>query len=120
MNDRVLSYDTASGTITELLGRENGIRKPTSLFFSGSSLLVTSSGNGKIFSLQDGNGDGSVFSDTFKVARNFSANTIRFTFSGISNITSPTASGSFTFSGFSKNTGDFVGTGANLLYTFSG
>lgn len=54
MNDRVLSYDITSGGITKLLGRENGIRKPTSLYFSGNTLLIASSGKGEIFSLQDG------------------------------------------------------------------
>ncbi len=54
MNDRVLSYDIPSGSITKLLGRENGIRKPTSLYFSGNTLLIASSGNGKIYGLQDG------------------------------------------------------------------
>lgn len=34
MNDRILSYNAVSGGITKLLGRENGIRKPTSLYFS--------------------------------------------------------------------------------------
>lgn len=34
MNNRVLSYDMTSGEITKLLGQENGISKPTSLYFS--------------------------------------------------------------------------------------
>lgn len=89
MNDRVLSYDTTLGSISRLLGPENGIRKPTSLYFSGNILLIASSGNGKIYSLQDGEEDGTTFSSTFKVAKDFSADKIRFTFLGISSITSP-------------------------------
>ncbi len=54
MNDRILSYDTISKGISKLLGREDGISKPTSLYFSGNTLLIASSGNGEIFSLQDG------------------------------------------------------------------
>ncbi|PJC56623.1 hypothetical protein CO024_02100, partial [Candidatus Gracilibacteria bacterium CG_4_9_14_0_2_um_filter_38_7] len=87
MNDRVLSYNTSLGTIIELLGRADGIRKPTSLYFSGNTLLIASSGNGKIYSLQDGDlGNGSTFSSTFQVANVFQADTIRFTFSGISSV----------------------------------
>lgn len=54
MNDRILSYDTISKGIAKLLDRQDGISKPTSLYFSGNILLIASSGNGKIFSLQDG------------------------------------------------------------------
>ncbi len=81
MNDRVLSYDITSGNIIKLLGAENGLSKPTSLYFSGSNLLIASGGNGKIFSLQDGEINGSTFSSNFKVAKNFSANTLKFIFS---------------------------------------
>lgn len=120
MNDRVLSYDSTLGTISKLLGPENGIRKPTSLFFSGNTLLIASSGNGKIYSLQDGDdGDGSIFSSTFKIAKIFSADNLQFTFSDISSTTAPTGSGDFTFSGFNKNAEDVVNTGTVLQYTFS-
>lgn len=53
MNDRVLAYKTSDGTVTQILGRIDGISRPTSLYFSGSTLLIASAGNGKIFSLQD-------------------------------------------------------------------
>lgn len=117
MNDRVLSYDVTSGGITKLLGRENGISEPTSLFFSGNTLLIASSGNGKIYGLQDGDGDGSVSSSTFRVAKNFSADTLRFVFSGIPSIDAPQATGSFTFTGFVQNPTDTVGTGSSLVYS---
>ena len=119
MNDRVLSYNVTSGGITKLIGAENGLSKPTSLYFSGNTLLVASSGNGKIFSLQDGETDGSVFSSTFKVAKNFSADVLQFSFSGISSVSSPTASGGFTFSGINKMSDDYVTIGSPLQYTFS-
>ena len=99
MNDRVLAYKTSDGTVTQILGRTDGLSRPTSLYFSGSTLLVASAGNGKIFSLQDGSGDGSTFSTTFRVAKNFSADSLVFTFSGISPITSPISTSDFTFSG---------------------
>jgi len=123
MNDRVLSYHKTSGNITEFLGRADGIRKPTSLYFSGNTLLIASSGNGKIFSFQDGdNGNGTTFSGTFRVANVFQADNIRFTFSGIPSITSPTTPGDFTMNGagITQNTSnDIVTTGASLQYTFS-
>lgn len=40
MNDRVLSYNTTDGSILKLLGPEDAVRKPTSLYFSGSTLLI--------------------------------------------------------------------------------
>lgn len=99
MNDRVLSYDITSGGISELLGPENGIEKPTSLYFSGKTLLIASSGNGRIYSLEDGeSGNGSTFSSTFRVASAFLGNTLVFTFSGITSpITAPNSIGSFVF-----------------------
>lgn len=119
MNDRVLSYDITFGRISKLLGPENGIQRPTSLYFSGSTLLIASSGNGKIYSLQDGDSDGSNFSSTFQIAKNFSADNFRFTFSGITSITAPTSSGSFIFSGFNKNSADITSAGSEFL-TYSG
>lgn len=95
MNDRVLSYNKNDGGIVQILGAEDGIEKPNSLYFSGSTLLVASSENGRIYSLSDGEGNGSSFSSTFRVAKNFSADTIRFTFSDIPTITAPTVFGSF-------------------------
>jgi prepilin-type N-terminal cleavage/methylation domain-containing protein len=123
MNDRVLSYNIASKIITKILGRENGIRQPTSLYLSGNTLLVASSGNGIIYSLQDGIGDGSSFSNTFRVASNFSANTITFTFPSIPAIGSPVGPGNFTFSGGTLSQvplNDIVSADSNLQYTFSG
>ncbi|MDD5377348.1 MAG: prepilin-type N-terminal cleavage/methylation domain-containing protein [Candidatus Gracilibacteria bacterium] len=124
MNDRVLSYNITSGSITQLLGPENDIRRPTSLSFSGGTLLIASSGNGKIYNLQDGDsGNGSVFSGTFRVANNFSADNLKFTFSGISSLSSPTSPASFTLSGvgITQNIpNDLLNTGANLQYTFTG
>ncbi|HBB27313.1 TPA: hypothetical protein DCZ36_02340 [Candidatus Gracilibacteria bacterium] len=123
MNNRVLSYDITSGGIAVLLGAENGIRKPTSLYFSGNTLLIASSGNGKIYSLQDGNGDGGTFKNTFKVAKNFSADNLRFTFSGISNITSPNAPSDITITGdgvLQNTANDVITNGTSLQYTFSG
>ncbi len=38
----------------KILGRENGINKPTSLYFSGSTLLIANGGNGQISTLSDG------------------------------------------------------------------
>lgn len=99
MNDRILSYNLTTGGILKLLGRENGIRKPTSLYFSGSTLLIASSGNGKIYTLHDGDGDVTTFSSHFKVANNFSADVLKFSFSGITNITSPTVNTDFILSG---------------------
>lgn len=120
MNDRVLSYDTTSLGITKLLGRENGIRKPTSLYFSGNTLLIASSGNGKIYGLQDGEINGTVFSGTFQVANNFSANILKFTFTGIPSISSPTTPGDFTLNGITQDIpNDLVSTGASLQYTFT-
>ncbi len=121
MNDRVLSYDITSGGIVKILGPENGIRKPTSLYFSGDTLLIASSGNGKIFSLEDGDGNGSVFSHKFKVAKDFSGDTIEFAFSGISSITSPIAAWSFSLTGVIQDpSNDLVITGATLTYTLTG
>ncbi|MDD2891410.1 MAG: prepilin-type N-terminal cleavage/methylation domain-containing protein [Candidatus Gracilibacteria bacterium] len=121
MNDRVLSYDITSGSIMKLLGPENGIRKPTSLYFSGNILLIASSGNGKIFSLQDGDtGNGSTFSGAFQVANNFQADNIRFTFSGISFVTQPTTTGDFILDGVTQKLDDVVTPGTNLQYTLSG
>jgi prepilin-type N-terminal cleavage/methylation domain-containing protein len=124
MNDRILSYDTISKGISKLLSREDGISKPTSLYFSGNTLMIASSGNGKIFSLQDGDtGGGSKFSATFQVNNNFSANNFQFTFSSIPLITSLVNKDEFTFSGpgigAANNANDFVNTGASLQYTFS-
>lgn len=119
MNDRILSYDIANGSITQILGRENGIMKPTSLYFSGSSLLVASSGNGRIFMLSDGEGNGSTFSGTFRVAKAFSANIIRFTFPDIPTIMAPTGHGSFHLSSF-WSPSDTVSTWSTLTYVFSG
>ncbi|EKD30137.1 MAG: hypothetical protein ACD_78C00145G0004, partial [uncultured bacterium (gcode 4)] len=122
MNNRVLSYDITSGGIAVLLGAENGIRKPTSLYFSGNTLLIASSGNGKIYSLQDGNWDGWTFKNTFKVAKNFSADNLRFTFSGISNITSPNAPSDITITGdgvLQNTANDVITNGTSLQYTFS-
>lgn len=121
MNDRVLSYDITSGGIVKILGPENGIRKPTSLYFSGATLLIASSGNGKIYSLGDGDGNGSIFSHKFKVAKAFSGDTIEFAFSGISSITSPVVNTEFTLTGVIQNlSDDTVTTGATLIYTLSG
>lgn len=120
MNDRVLAYNTSNGTITQILDRIDGISRPTSLYFSGSILLVASTGNGKIFSLQDGEWDGFTFFTAFRVAKNFSADSLVFTFSGIPLVTSPTVRGSFTFSGIISAWSDIVNTGSTLQYVFSG
>lgn len=118
MNDRVLAYNTTDGTIAQILGRTDGLSRPVSLYFSGSTLLVASAGNGKIFSLQDGSGDGSTFSTTFRVAKNFSADSLVFTFSGISSIISPTLIGNFTFSGITPTWSYTVSTGSSLVYSW--
>lgn len=122
MNDRILTYNTSPSlkSVSKLLGREDGISKPTSLSFSGNTLLIASAGNGKIYSFQDGLGDGLTFSTPFRVAKDFSADTLEFTFSGINSVTSPATTGSFTFSGITKNPDDYINTGASLRYTFSG
>lgn len=104
----------------KLLGAENGLSRPTSLSFSGSSLLVASSGNGKIYSLRDGERDGSTFSGTFHVPSAFSADTLQFAFDGISSVVSPTVYGSFTFNGITQTSDDTVSNGSYLQYVFTG
>lgn len=117
MNDRILSYDTSLGTISELLVPLDGMYRPTSLYFSGNTLLIASAFNGKIYALSDGEGDGSTFSGSFQIAKDFSADSLKFTFSGIPLITSPITPGDFSFNKFVPNLSDTVSAGTSLTYS---
>ncbi|MBP8017116.1 prepilin-type N-terminal cleavage/methylation domain-containing protein, partial [Candidatus Gracilibacteria bacterium] len=122
LNDRILFYDTGSKITKELLGKENGVSRPISLYFSGNELLIANNGNNKILSYKDGDQDGETLNLTFKVGTGFTnINKISFTFSGITNITLPNSTGSFVFSGITgTGINDFINTGSNLTYNFSG
>ena len=49
LNDRILIYDTVSKNIYKFLWIENGISKPTSLYFNWSYIYISSSWNWKIY-----------------------------------------------------------------------
>ena len=118
LNNRILTYDTTTKTITKLLDTNDGIYLPVDILLSGNSLLIANAGNGKILAYQDGSGSSSYFSQEFKVSKDFTFNKIWFAADSGSALSWSTNTGSFSFSGFTQKSNDSVST-SPLIYTFT-
>ncbi len=120
LNDRILYYNINNNTIKELLWKKEWINKPTSLYFSWSDLLIANSWNWKILNYKDWEWDWSKLNVKFQVFKEFTATGISFTFSWISNITSPNLIWNFTFSWITWTwADDYISNWSSLIYNFS-